>query len=260
MVSTPVLVVVEGPLDELIVTGLVRRAGLPLDRFRVLCPGGASLLHLASRLQGLGPLVVLMNLDERSLPDAETQARERLGEPFDGKVFCAIPEIEAWLLADDHLLARRLSHDPEAAPLLRRLSLPEEVPHPKQLLRELFGVDARRREWLEALVSEMDLARACSRCPSLFRFLEGLASAAGVSLELDVEALSRSLPRDLLSGLLGELPADAVVWRASSGDTYTAAELRALVEEGSKEGRQYAADLLRVSRDILKRSAQRKSA
>ena len=260
MTTTPILVLVESRSDEFIVSNLVRRAGLPVERFRVVSGEGREILRLARRLQGLGPQVVLMDLDDRSLPDAEASARAQLGESYDGEVFCAVPEIEAWLLADDQLLRRRFVDDPEATALLERLPLPEELPRPRQFLRDLFGAGAGRPEFLDAFIGEMDLGRACGRSPSLRRFLEGLARLAGVSLDVTVEALSRSLHRDVLSGLLSELPADAVVWRAVSGDTYTAAELRAQVEEGTEMGRLYAADLLRVSRDLLRRTALRKTA
>ena len=79
-------------------------------------------------------------------------------------------------------------------------------------------------------------------------------------LSLSDEVYSRSLHRDVLSGLLGEVSADTVMWRSVSGDTYTASELREQIEQGTDLGRQYAADLLRVARDLLKRSARPRTA
>jgi len=47
------------------------------------------------------------------------------------------------------------------------------------------------------------------------------------------------------------------VWRTASGGTYTAADLRKEIEAGTPDGRQYASDLLRISRDFLRRKASR---
>lgn len=52
-------------------------------------------------------------------------------------------------------------------------------------------------------------------------------------------------------------PADAVLWRTVSGTEYTAHELLQHIEAGDELGRQYASDLLRISRDFLRRTANR---
>lgn len=255
MSSSPVLLLVEGPTDEQIVTSLLRRAGFPEGAVRVFAPGGGRpTLELADRLSGLGRLAVLVDADELSLPDAEARARGGLGEGYSGDVYAAVPEVEAWLLADDQLLAGRVEDDPEARAIVRRLPLPEEIPSPARLLRDLFGRPWQRGSFIESYVAEMDLGRAAARSPSLRRFLEGLATSAGVSWSAD-EGMSRTLSRDLLSGLLSELPADTVAWRSSSGVSLTAAQLRQEIADGTALGRQYAADLLRVSRDLLRRKA-----
>lgn len=259
MAAPPILILVEGPSDVEIVVSLIHRAGLPVERFRVLAVGGRGDL-LGRQLEASLPQVVLVDQDDRSLPDAEASARARLGATFAGAVFCAVPEIEAWLLADEQLLLRRLSDDAEAMALLRRLPLPEEIPRPRELLKDLFGANSRRPQFLRPYIAEMDLARACARSPSLRRFLEGLATMVDARLSLSDEVYSRSLHRDVLSGLLGEVSADTVMWRSVSGDTYTASELREQIEQGTDLGRQYAADLLRVARDLLKRSARPRTA
>jgi hypothetical protein len=73
-----------------------------------------------------------------------------------------------------------------------------------------------------------------------------------------LDGMARSLSRDVLAGLIREVsPAETVIWRTSSGADYTADELERHIENGDEIGRQYASDLLRVSRDILRRTANR---
>lgn len=62
--------------------------------------------------------------------------------------------------------------------------------------------------------------------------------------------------REAVARLLRELPPDTVAWRTTSG-SYTAEALAAEVESGTDVGRQYAADIVRVCRDLLGRQARR---
>jgi hypothetical protein len=246
---------VEGPSDETIVRALVGAAGYPEQRVLIERVGGKA--ALAMRAASIGAdeaarCAALVDLDERSVPDAVAHIRKELGNPGI-TVFCAVPSIEAWLFADDKA-ALAATEDPEALVILGRLGLPEEIPDPKSLAHRVFGLPQR---WGE-LVRKADVQRACARSPSLRSFLVGLGRMLGVGVEVPAESVSRSISRDTLAGLIAEVsPADAVLWETSNGEAFTAAELRRHIETGSEIGRQYASDLLRVSRDFLRRRAAR---
>jgi hypothetical protein len=104
----------------------------------------------------------------------------------------------------------------------------------------------------------MNVERASARSPSLRTFLIGLGDLLGVPMRVASESVGRSLSRNVLSSLLAEvLPSDTVVWRTTDGGVYTAGDLRHHMEQGDEIGQQYASDLLRVSRDFLRRAAGR---
>jgi len=70
----------------------------------------------------------------------------------------------------------------------------------------------------------------------------------------------RTISRDAIAGLIREMmPADAIAWQTSDGDTYTAEEISREVEEGTEIGHQYARDIMRVAIDFLRRQARRNS-
>ena len=233
-------------------------AGLPTERIEVVVAGGtgAARQWLLSHPEGSAePVAVLIDLDEPSVPDAQAKARERLGDPPPAvRVFCAVPTIDAWLFADDRLAERQCARDEEALAILRRIPMPEEIPTPKELARTIFGLP-QHCGWLR----EIDVERAAARSPSLRTFLVGIGEMLGVPVPSAVESVGRSLSRNVLSGLLAEvLPSDTVVWRTTDGAAYTAGDLRRHIEQGDEIGQQYASDLLRVSRDFLRRAAVRK--
>jgi hypothetical protein len=171
-------------------------------------------------------------------------------------VFCAVPTIEAWLFADDHLAEEQCAGDEETLAILRRIPMPEEIPTPKELARTMFGLP-QHCHWLRKL----NVERAAARSPSLRTFLVGIGDMMGVPVRSAAESVGRSLSRNVLSSLLAEvLPSDTVVWRTADGDAYTAGDLRHHIEQGDEIGQQYASDLLRVSRDFLRRAAVRSAA
>ena len=74
-----------------------------------------------------------------------------------------------------------------------------------------------------------------------------------------LESVSRNISRDVFAGLMREImPADTVMWRTATGDSFTAKELCQHIEQGTEIGQQYSSDVLRVVRDFLKRKANRK--
>jgi hypothetical protein len=252
-----IFLVVEGQDGRRIVTHLLEAAQYPLERLHLIVGQGKygaarGVAELAERAPGR--CAVLVDLDERSVPDARARARQQLGDPS-AEVFCAVPEIEAWLFADDGALLANANPDEEVQRIVRRLPLPEEIPSPGQLARFVFGPASR---W--EFVRRIDIGRAAARSPSLRVFLEGIGRLLGVPQEPLLEEVGRHLSRDIIAGLIREVsPSDAVVWRTAAGDEYTADELERHIEAGDEIGRQYASDLLRVSRDFLRRSANRPS-
>ncbi len=249
-----VILVVEGPTDERIVEGVLAAAQFPVDRVNIvvgLAKYGAARIAEEFADAAPGQCAVLVDLDELSVPDAQARAREQLGNPpFD--VFCAVPTIEAWLFADDDVAQAYASPDEDVQRIVRRLPLPEEIPDPKQLAQYVFGPSSK---W--GFIRQVEIGRAAARSPSLRIFLEGMSRLLGVPTSPLMEGVARNFSRDIIAGLVREIPSKTVVWRTSSGDEYTADKLRRLVEEGDEVGRQYASDLLRISRDFLLRKANR---
>ncbi|HEX4962969.1 MAG TPA: hypothetical protein VF173_19205 [Thermoanaerobaculia bacterium] len=250
-----IYLVVEGEQERQIVSAVLEAAGYPLDRIEVVVATGRygvarEVADLADRAPDR--CAVLVDVDERSLPEARTRARSQLGDP-QAEVFCAVPSVEAWLFADDGAVVANARPEEDVRRIVRRLSLPEEIPDPKQLAQKVLGPPAR---W--GFLSSIDIGRAAARSPSLRNFLEGMGRLLGVPAETLFERVGRHLTRDVVAGLIREVsPADTTVWRTSNGDDYTAAELQRLIEEGDPIGRQYASDLLRISRDFLRRTANR---
>ncbi|MCB9527265.1 MAG: DUF4276 family protein [bacterium] len=256
--SPPIHLVIEGERDKQIVTDLFHAARFDRSGIHLVDARGRSqIAPVAESLAGDGaPCAILVDLDEASVPDAEAHARRqlRLEDPRI-RIYCAVPQIEAWLFADDEALPIRDDADPEVRGILRRLPLPEEIPHPRHLARTLFGPPQHWR-----FLRDIDIGRACARSPSLRSFIEGISDLIGVQRPTIIERVGRTFDRDLLASLISEVsPADAVIWRTLDGTVYTAREVKDAVEEGSDLGRQYASDLLRVSRDFLRRAANREA-
>jgi len=250
-----VFLVVEGENDGRIVRPLMEAAGLPLERVRFsIATGRYAATRELAELSELAPgrCAVLVNLDERSVADARTRAREELDDPR-AEVFCAVPAVEAWLFADHQAVLPHAIPQEDVRRIVGRLPLPEEIPEPKQLAQRVFG-PAPKWDFLRRI----DIGMAMGRSPSLRVFLEGMGRLLQVPLEPLQQEFARTLSRDVIASLLREIsPADAIVLRMLDGKQYTADELRRRVEEGDEFGRIFASDLLRVSRDFLRRQAVR---
>ncbi len=257
MSERALVLLVEGQDDRAIVRSLLEAAQYPQERVHIMVMGGNA--HVRSMLKSIPPeeasrYAVLVDLDETGVADAAQRAREQLHHPA-VEVFCAVPEIEAWLFADDRTAARHMRSE-EARMLLEHVPLPDSIQKPRRLAREVFG--GGREKW--AFVSEIDIEYAAARSPSLRAFLVGVGKLIGIEKESIVESVGRSMSRDALAGLISEVvPSDTVMWRTASGE-YTARELRQHIESGTEIGRRYAMDLLRISRDFLMRKAARKAA
>lgn len=244
---------VEGPSDVVIVTHVLRAAGLDKQVSPTAVGGPWTPALLARCIEGAlaKRFAILVDVDARSVPDAVQAIRERTGNSS-VEVFGAVPTAEAWLFADEEA-ARRAAIALGTESLLARLPLPEEISRPKDLARQAFGDVAN---W--AFLETVDMSRAMGRSASLRAFIEGLHRLLGQQLTKAQYGGSRSLGRDVLSSLLGEIaPADSVAWRTADGASFTAEQLRREIESGTELGQQYASDLLRVARDMLARQAAR---
>jgi hypothetical protein len=247
---------VEGEYDAEFLTHLLPRANLALSSIRIRVSGGKDAIRgeLHARTSADTAIcVALVDADERNVPDAREHARRELGNPR-AEVFCAVPTIEAWLFADAEAL--RSCVGVGSREIVDRLPLPEEIPFPREIVRRLFEDEHASL----CVVDRMDVAKASARSPSLHVFLRGLARIAGRPAILPDDVHTRSMERDVFSNLVAEIsPAATVIYRTVDGATFTAEQMIRHIREGTSTGRQYASDLLRVSRDFLARQAQREA-
>jgi hypothetical protein len=136
-----ITLLVEGQYDQMLLGWILEAAGLPMDRIDFAIAGEKGVRSVVQSLPEnlVERIAVLIDLDERSVPDAQARAREKLADP-PVRVFCAVPTIEAWLFADDHLAEEQGARDEESLAILRRIPMPEEIPTPKELARTIFGL------------------------------------------------------------------------------------------------------------------------
>lgn len=244
--------IVEGIADLQVVRSLLEAAGFPVERVEFLVAGSRYRIPQIAAETPIERGAVLIDLDDSNVPDARERAREELGNP-PWDVFCAVPTVEAWLFADDRAAEENALRDEEVLRLVRRLPLPEEIPNPKELARYVFGPSS---QW--TFLRRIDVGRAAARSPSLRVFLQGVGELLGAPTAWLLDGAGRSLGRDVVAGLIREVsPGNTIVWRSAGGEEYTANELARHIEEGDEVGRQYSSDLLRISRDLLRRTANR---
>ncbi|HBL10356.1 MAG TPA: hypothetical protein DD379_02890 [Cyanobacteria bacterium UBA11162] len=239
-----------------IVKWILEAAEYPLEKIRIDAITGKG--KLKNYLKGLPPDIrdscaVLVNSNAKSVPGAIADVTRRLNNP-PVEVFCAIPEIEAWLFADENTARENIKTQWEFE-LLPVMPLPEDMSTPKIHAEKAFGkkVDS----W--GFLNTINIDRASARAPSLRHFLTGIDRMLAAQPTPPLRSLSRSISRDTFSGLIREvIPADTIIWRTATGELFTADELRKQIEEGTEVGQQYASDVLRVARDFLKRKANRR--
>ncbi|TCA97405.1 hypothetical protein E0H65_14130 [Rhizobium leguminosarum bv. viciae] len=192
----------------------------------------------------------LVDADEGSVADARELARQQLGHPSID-VFCAVPTIEAWIFADPEF-AKSAARSPHAQEMIDRAPLPETIPYPKQFAMNVFG-SAKRYP----VAGHFDVNLAAARSPSLRAFVEGLAALLGADVPFKLPVGKLSDTRDVVSTLLRELPDTKIVWKTMTGARISAGELAKAIADGTPLGNQYATELLRVSRDLIARQANK---
>lgn len=174
-----IFLLVEESRDRVVVERLLRRAGLPVERVRILETGGKQRARqVAESLIGVLPVAVLVDADEPPRADARSRAAEQPGGLSGAEVFCAIPCIESWLFADDLLLQRLFKEDAAVGAVVRRLPLPEEIPYPNDLAKKILGKFYKELDFLD----EVDMGRCMARSSSLRTFILGISKMLSVDM------------------------------------------------------------------------------
>lgn len=254
--ANEVLVLVEQRHQIAIVEALLQAAALPVSRVRVMAGDGESGLRLLAQAIPKDSLhiVVLAGSTQRSIPSAIQEIKKSFDLDHEVTVLCAVPDVDAWLLADDNLLRQRVADDPELLTRVNAMPLPAEIVDPFQIAHQIFGP---ADTW--GALAKADIYRASVRSPSLRHFLSHVGGLLGQPMELPVESAGRTISRDAIAGLIREMmPADALAWRTSDGHEYSAESIGREVENGTDVGHQYARDMLRLAIDFLQRQARRR--
>jgi len=257
MDDVQLLLYVENESDVFLVERLLKAARYPLEHIKILPSNGKkNLAHFMKnswKLEGV-KYAALLNFDAHTVFEAVEQAKKYLGLSETEILFCAVPTIEAWLFADIEA-AKRNVYSKHGRRLLNRVSLPEEIPHPRRLAYSVFG--QQKAEQYAAVFDTFDLEIATSRSPSLKIFLEGVGELLSIDKVPTTQVYSRTINRDIFSNLLSEVsPVNAVIYRTVEGTSITAEQMLRVLREGSPMGQQYAADILRAARDFLAQKAQ----
>jgi len=248
------IIFAEGSTDKEIIKSILKAANFGSKGISVEIMGSKQ--KVKQMVYSLPPdvnqkVAALVDADIGNIPDSRAYANEQLGNPH-FPVFCAVPEIEAWLFADDKL-ALQLARNDRAKNKINRLSVPESISYPKQVAKDVFGKLLSYTDF-----ENMDIERAMARSASLRDFLIGISEILHTSLPQVKTVSTHSLSRDIFASLIKEIiPSNSVVWKTSDGNLFTAQELSKEIEEGSDLGKQYISDVLRIARDMLSRKAKR---
>jgi len=249
-----ILLLLERRYHEPVVLALLEAARLPPSRVRtVIIEGRERMKRVVNFVSAAGiQVAVLMATKVRNVPTAIEALRREFAAGESVSILGAVPDVEAWLLADDELLKRCAKHDADLLRTVQDLPPPDEIDDPFRLAHLLLGpMDA----W--DVARTMDVYRASARSPSLRHFLSSVGDALGVPLDLPAESAARTLNREVIAGLIREMmPSDTIAWRTSDGHTYTAEDISREVETGTEAGQQYARDVLRVAIDFVRRQAR----
>lgn len=202
MDDVKLLLYVENESDVFLVERLLKVAHYPLEHIKILPSNGkknlAHFMKSSWKLEGV-KYAALLNFDAHTVFEAIEQSKKYLGLPETEILFCAVPTIEAWLFADIEA-AKRNVYSEHGHKLLNRVSLPEEIPHPRRLAYSVFG--QQKVEQYAAVFDTVDLEIATSRSPSLKNFLEGMNKLLDINNIPTTQVYSRTINRDIFSNLL----------------------------------------------------------
>jgi len=255
------IVLVEGNYDAVWVNALLHRAISRSDVAIVTrsCKGKQAvykdLVSSTGQVTSLYEETVVVGVvdsDSPSIADARAQVDSHpLLSRISDRIFFAVPTIEAWLFADIEAARRHLvRHDTSA---LERISFPEEMPLPKYFAMQIFGGHRGLESAGLKIMQEMSIDRAISRSPSMREFLAGVSRLLGqVSNFETIPDAEKLLGRRLLGSLIAETnPSERILYRTMAGERVSAKQLTDAIKDGTPLARQYAADLLRVARELL---------
>lgn len=250
------ILIVEGQSDKIIVESILKAAKVKREAVSVLiAEGKRNAKKIAIQTQSLNNDVrtgLLMDLDIINLPDANNyiELEQRKNENLE--VFFAVPEIEAWLFADDNLAIENC-RSKNAKIILQRMPLPDEIPHPKQSASYLI-----KGYKTPFFLKSMNISRATSRSVSLYNFLKRISDITNINIEEIETPISKNLDRRVFINLLNEIvPSEKIVFKASNGEIYKVDDMVRHIKNETEIGREYTSDLLRVARDLLTRKANR---
>lgn len=251
------IIIVEANFDKEVVQTILPVLGVELVQVKIEVAHSKQrmekvLIEMRAIQAGI-PIAILQDSDEMFVADAREKVRESWQKTHQAHLFFAVPCIEAWLFADDELALAQMHHESHEY-ILKRLPFPDEIPFPKDLAMRLFANHYNKLN-IEFL-QNINIERAISRSPSLRDFVLGVTNLLSVPNEHLTNALNPSMDLQIFANLLKEvLPADSILYRTLDGRDVTVAEMEQHIQNGTKLGRDYASDLLRVSRDFLRRKA-----
>lgn len=248
--------IVEGNSDKIIIESILAAAKMGKHVNVVVGGSKRETEKLAQKMldEDITNLGMLIDLDIINLPDAKNYIEDKKLKNKGIEVFFAAPEIEAWLFADmDLALENARSKSAKTKIILRRMPLPDEIPHPKQSANYLF--DNYKKPYF---LKKINVSKAASRSPSLHDFLSRMSAILNIQLEELKEPISQNIDRKIFVNLLNETThSDKVIFKSSSG-VYTTEQMIENIKNETELGKQYTSDLLRIARDLLMRQANRK--
>jgi hypothetical protein len=250
-----ILVLFERPEHELVARWILNAADIPSENLNLACTYGRrgiidNIRHL--KRQDFSTMIVADCLSNHT-PTAISALRSEFAIPTDIErisVCPAIPCMEAWLLADDEVLAAQ--DLPENIRQRVLGFLPEDLPDARSLAIQIFGPPD-----LWSKLPLPDIFRAAERSPSLLRFLGSLTEILNLKVDFPAQSVSRAISRSAIAGLIRDLlDKDTIAWRTADDVVYTAEKLANEVEQGTATGRQYAVDLISMMINALSRKAR----
>lgn len=247
----PLHLLVEGDKDAEYVDALLKSAELS-DNVIVMPTGGLSVLREVSKDNDLREKVAfLIDSDLLSIKEAREEFAEIGNFPIE-RIFVAVPELESWVFSDTKNLMNYIKNSKKNLRALQRITISDEMFYPRQVLHYMAGGLISSK-----VFSTIDLSTACSHSPSLSDFLNGISKITNSDKRFE-NHYSNNFNLDIIANLLREVsPIDKVVYRSLSGESYSAIEMSRQVSSETSLGKQYAADLLRISRDLLSRQSRK---